>query len=267
MHEAAAQEAAIISALRRIVRASDLHSRLLLHRYGLTTPQLAALREIARRDGVAASPLAQALHVGQATLTGILQRLEQRGLVSRQRAERDRRSVTLRITAEGSAVLAGAPSPLDDRFRAELAELQDWERTQILASLQRVAAMMHAAPHSGTGPPRGGPTRGNDRRPDGTVDLAREHDNPIAHDSCPEPYADRPHTGGRLAESAAELLTAGDHALPPEPVAPADSSTTGLPPSTDIRAADACPAGDRIENNDDLTKRAPGGNAVIEHDS
>ena len=132
----------IVAALRRIIRAVDLHSRQLVHDVGLTWPQLAALRAAERLGGCSIGALARALHLGQPTLTGIVQRLERAGYVSRSRHEQDGRSVNIAITPTGRELLARAPSLLQDRFRAELAKLKDWERHQTLASLQRIAEMM-----------------------------------------------------------------------------------------------------------------------------
>jgi hypothetical protein len=77
-------------------------------------------------------------------MTGILTRLEHRGLIQRTRGERDRRSVDVRLTEEGQRVLRDAPSLLQDQFLNRLSELKEWERTQILATLQRIADMMDA---------------------------------------------------------------------------------------------------------------------------
>ena len=135
-------ESEILRALRRITRAIDLHSRGLLSHYGLTTPQLSALRVIAARQPITSGQIARELHLGYATVTGILDRLERRGLIRRQRAERDRRSVLVSLTDEAARVLADAPSPVQQHFAQRLGELPQWEQTQILATLQRVAAMM-----------------------------------------------------------------------------------------------------------------------------
>jgi len=142
----------IVVALRRIMRAVDLHSRRLLEEHGLTGPQLATLQTAARLGAVSASELARAVHLGQPTLTGILARLESRGLVVRRRSDTDRRSVAIEVTDQGRALLACTPSLLQDRFRQRLQALEDWERAMILATVQRVAAMMDAdglsaAPH------------------------------------------------------------------------------------------------------------------------
>ena len=88
--------------------------------------------------------LAKSIHLSQATLTGILTRLETRTLVSRVRSVNDRRTVVVELTEQGRAVLESAPSLLQYRFRRELLKLQEWEQTQMLSALQRIAAMMDA---------------------------------------------------------------------------------------------------------------------------
>ncbi len=132
----------IVAALRRIIRAVDLHSRHLVHEVGLTWPQLATLRAAERLGDCSIGALARALHLGQPTLTGIVQRLERAGHVERSRHRQDGRSVNITITPAGRDLLERAPSLLQDRFHTELAKLKDWERFQTLASLQRIAEMM-----------------------------------------------------------------------------------------------------------------------------
>ena len=134
----------VIVALRRITRAIDLHSRSLMQAIGLTTPQLAALQAISRLETVNTGALAKSIHLSQATLTGILSRLELRKLVSRSRSGTDRRAVVVELTDLGREVLETAPSLLQDRFRRELLKLREWEQTQMLAALQRIASMMDA---------------------------------------------------------------------------------------------------------------------------
>ena len=142
MPKALPLEEELVATLRRIARAIGLHSRLLLQKNGLTIPQLAALQAIERLQPIAVGVLAREIHLGAATVTGILGRLEKRGLVSRTRGSLDRRSVVIQLTDEGTQLVKEAPSLLQDRFRRELAKLPQWEQTMILATLQRVASMM-----------------------------------------------------------------------------------------------------------------------------
>ena len=144
MNDSLSLEQQIIASLRRITRAIDLHSRLLLQEQGLTAPQLAALRAVQKWQPVTVGGIARAIHLSQATVTGILGRLEKRKLVTRARGHHDRRSVLVELTEEGARLIDAAPSLLQDRFRHRLGNLQQWEQTMILATLQRIAAMMDA---------------------------------------------------------------------------------------------------------------------------
>jgi len=156
MCETLSIENQVIVALRRISRAIDLHSRALVQQHGLTAPQLAALRAVGELQPVSVTGVAKAIHLSLATVTGIFNRLEGRALVRRSRNGEDRRSVLVELTEAGAELLESAPSLLQDRFRSELTRLQQWEQTQLLASLQRIAAMMdaegiQAAPVLGSG--------------------------------------------------------------------------------------------------------------------
>jgi len=132
----------VITVLRRIIRAHDLHSHMLVQRQGITTPQLLILRELSRVTDMTAGELARRATFGQATLTGILDRLEARGWIVRSRCDRDKRRVLVRLTVSGHEALNRAPAPLQDRFVSAFGQLPDWEQSQILASLQKVAALM-----------------------------------------------------------------------------------------------------------------------------
>jgi DNA-binding MarR family transcriptional regulator len=134
----------IVIALRRVSQAIDVWSRHLWRDYGLTSPQLATLREILAGDNVSPGTLATVLHLSQPTVTGILGRLEQRGLVRRERSGTDRRNVLAVPTEQGRALAAKAPPLLRDGFRRELARLPSWQQTEILSVLQHVATMMQA---------------------------------------------------------------------------------------------------------------------------
>jgi DNA-binding MarR family transcriptional regulator len=134
----------IIIAIRRISQAVEGYSRFLWQEYGLTSPQLGALRELEKAPLATPGHLAEKLHVSPQTVAGILKRLEQRGLITRARDENDRRSFSLQLSDEGRRLSNEAPSLLRDQFRNELKRLQSWESTQILATLQRVATMMAA---------------------------------------------------------------------------------------------------------------------------
>lgn len=138
-------EESILRALRRISRAIDLHSRQLVTRHRLTAPQLVCLRQLDREGGVSTpGALARAIHLSQATVTGILDRLSARGFVSRERSETDRRRVNVRLTPQGRAIVQAAPSPLHERFAERLALLPEPEQARIDEVLHQIVLMMEA---------------------------------------------------------------------------------------------------------------------------
>src|SRR4029077_12474329 len=125
----------VIVSLRRITRAADIHSHLLQRDFGVTGPQLSTLRVIHRLQPVSTGTLARAAYIGYATLTGILDRLEERGYVTRTRDSADRRTVILKMTAAGEKLLASAPSLLQNRLRDELRRMSEAERSALLKAL------------------------------------------------------------------------------------------------------------------------------------
>lgn len=134
----------VLVSLRQIIRALDLRSRQLEKSVGLTVPQLIVLKEIAEAGEAPIGQIAKRVSVSQATVTTVADRLEQRGAISRKRAESDRRKVYVRLTPYGEELLAKSPTILQEEFLDEFEKLVDWEQTQILATLQRVASMMNA---------------------------------------------------------------------------------------------------------------------------
>jgi DNA-binding MarR family transcriptional regulator len=134
----------VMAALRRIIRAIDLHSRTLVQRFGLTGPQLVVLKELFDASPRSVSELAAAVNLSQATVTGILDRLERKSMVARVRDSKDRRRVLVSLTSVAQEVLSGAPPLLQEHFMQRFGALPDWQQTQILSSLQRIVALMEA---------------------------------------------------------------------------------------------------------------------------
>ncbi|KLV04805.1 MarR family transcriptional regulator [Photobacterium aquae] len=134
----------VLIALRQIIRAIDLHSRKLNKVAGLTGPQLVLMRAIRDSGEVTIRQLSNITNMSQATATTILDRLESRNLVIRQRSQLDKRKVHAHLTPEGEAVLAKAPLPLQEDFVAQFQNLEDWEQSLLLSSVQRISTMMNA---------------------------------------------------------------------------------------------------------------------------
>jgi DNA-binding MarR family transcriptional regulator len=148
---------AVLIELRRIIQSIDLHSRALVKRFGLTGPQLTVLKTLDGEGEVSVGELSKIVSLRQATVTGILERLEKRGLISRRRSNKDRRRVLVLTTEKADRLLKKAPSLLQDSFVEQFNNLDDWEQSMIKSALQRIVTMMdakkiHAEPILTTGP-------------------------------------------------------------------------------------------------------------------
>ena len=134
----------VLVCLRRVIRATDIHSRQLVKTTGLTTPQILLLQAIQNKGQLTISELAGKLSLSQATVTTIVDRLETRKLVYRQRSMDDKRKVYTHLTEKAEEILAASPQPLQEHFSERFSALEDWEQTMIVSALQRVAQMMDA---------------------------------------------------------------------------------------------------------------------------
>ena len=134
----------ILVAIRRIIRATDLHSKQLMRTSGLTTPQLLVLQAVDSLGDVTVGRISSHVSLSQATVTTIVDRLERGSLLQRYRSIRDRRVIHLRLTPQGRRTLVAAPDLLQESFVTRLTALPRAEQSRLLAALQQVATMMDA---------------------------------------------------------------------------------------------------------------------------
>jgi DNA-binding MarR family transcriptional regulator len=131
-------------ALRRILRATDLFGREIKQTAGVTPVQFRVLQIIAETGNATAKTIAQRMRVSQGTVTSLVDRLVREGMVLREKSTLDRRQTNIHITPKGAQTLADAPDPLQQRFVRKFAAMEDWEQAMLVASLERVAAMLDA---------------------------------------------------------------------------------------------------------------------------
>lgn len=134
----------LLVALRRVIRAIDLRSKQLSKEIGLTGPQLMVMREIGKTPGTMVRDIASNITLSPATVTSILDRLEGKVLVKRVRSTEDKRRVGVYLTDEGLDALEKAPLNLQEHFLERFFKLEEWEQSQMVATMQRLASMMGA---------------------------------------------------------------------------------------------------------------------------
>ena len=100
-----------------------------LAEFNLTVSQFAALRALQGfEEGCTMSELAEAARQISATMTGIVDRLVERGVIDRHRNPNDRRSIRISLTEEGAELLETIRQQKRVRLRQFLAELSPSER-------------------------------------------------------------------------------------------------------------------------------------------
>ena len=138
------KEEELLVALRRVIRAVDLRSKQLSKHVGLTGPQLLVMQNIEERPGIMVREIAENINLSPATITNILDRLESRDLATRIRSTQDKRKVGVFLTERGKEAVVDAPRPLQEHFVERFSQLKEWEQSQMVATVQRIASMMDA---------------------------------------------------------------------------------------------------------------------------
>lgn len=99
----------------------------------LTAVQFAALNALALQPGMDQASLAAAIGFDRATMGGVLERLERKGLVQREVSPQDRRARLLYLTPEGERLLQGSRPVVKALQTDILALLSPRERSTFLA--------------------------------------------------------------------------------------------------------------------------------------
>ena len=134
----------ILRALRRIIRAVDIHSRKLNTELNITAPQMICLCSLAKKESMTLSELASDINLGISTVNGIVDRLEIKGFLTRTRSTQDRRKVVLKITEKGLETKKRSPNLLQERFTKSFRELTTLEQATLTLSLEKIVEMMGA---------------------------------------------------------------------------------------------------------------------------
>ncbi len=130
--------AEVVRSFHRLFKGVDTFSKYSLRAFGVTGPQLWALRVIEEGRELTIGDLSDRMHLHISTVSGILDRLEKGRFVTRQRSASDRRVVLLKVTARGKAILARAPEPPRSRLARRLPRLSSGEIRKLLGGLHRL---------------------------------------------------------------------------------------------------------------------------------
>lgn len=130
--------------IRKLMQAGAFYTKELNKKYNVSAPQIACLLSLLEDGPSSLSTIARRIMVKSSTLTGIIDRLEQKGYVARTRTSPDRRIVTIELTDSGRSLAENAPPPIQMKIVEGLKNLGADEQARIIRSLSRLAEMIDA---------------------------------------------------------------------------------------------------------------------------
>ena len=114
----------IVGSIRKFVRAVSLDAFHMSKEYDLTGPQSSVLRSLFHYGPLSSASLSRKLYVTPSNVTGIIDRLERKGLVERVKKEGDRRVALITLTEKGTELSQAVPDPIEKRLIYGLADLE-----------------------------------------------------------------------------------------------------------------------------------------------
>lgn len=134
----------IIDNIRRVFKAVNDQSKKAEHETGITGPQLWAIKTIAENSPINVKDLAARIFLHPATVVGIIDRLESKGLVKRKRSKEDRRNVEIDLTNSGKELVAKSPEVAQGLLVNGLKSLTLNELEGLAESLEKLVNILHA---------------------------------------------------------------------------------------------------------------------------
>ena len=132
----------IIFSIRRLIQASELYSKELNKKYQISAAQLNCILTLYEYGPLPPSKIAQHMMVKSSTVTGVVDRLEKKGLAERMRNSPDRRMITIQLTHTGKKLAENAPPPIQQKIIDGLKQTKNAKKEQIVNALNMLTDML-----------------------------------------------------------------------------------------------------------------------------
>jgi MarR family transcriptional regulator, organic hydroperoxide resistance regulator len=133
-----------IQSLRRIFKAIQDYSQEVSQEFGITGPQLWALKTIYAEESLSLSELSKKMYLHPSTVTGVVDRLEKKGYVFRDRGQEDRRVVKVQLTPSGKQLVKKAPNPVQGKMIYGLRKMNQGELEKIHEAVEKLVEIAEA---------------------------------------------------------------------------------------------------------------------------
>ena len=132
----------IIFSIRKLIQASELYTKELNKKYQISAAQLNCILTLYEFGPLPLSKIADHMMVKSSTVTGVVDRLEIKGLVERMRTSPDRRVITIQLTEAGKKLAQNAPPPIQQKIIDGLKKTEKAKKDQIVRSLNILTSML-----------------------------------------------------------------------------------------------------------------------------
>jgi len=132
----------IIFSIRRLIQASELYTKELNKKYQISAAQLNCILTLYEFGSLPPSKIADHMMVKSSTVTGVVDRLEKKGLAERMRTSPDRRVITIQLTEAGKKLAQNAPPPIQQKIIDGLKKTEKAKKDQIVRSLNILTSML-----------------------------------------------------------------------------------------------------------------------------
>jgi len=126
-----------MNAVRSIVRAQRINTRAIELKMGISLAQLFVLQQLAQRPADSLNDLAERTATHQSSVSVVVRRLVERGLVSRTASTTDKRRIEIAVTPAGRELLDGAPTTVSMELMAALERMGRSDREMLAGLLER----------------------------------------------------------------------------------------------------------------------------------
>jgi DNA-binding MarR family transcriptional regulator len=134
----------ILIKIRKIVRSINLESKKIEKEYGVSIPQVLCLQYLhsAEKFQAGQGEIRKFLNLNASTTSGIINRLEVKGLAARLPKAGDKRTVTIALTSKGDRLMKKIPALLHDKLAEKLEKLDDTTLSNIRNSLELLVTLL-----------------------------------------------------------------------------------------------------------------------------
>ena len=132
----------IIYSIRRLMQAGELYTKELNKIYNISSAQLNCLLALYENGSLSPSQISRLIMVNSSTVTGIIDRLEQKGLVKRLRISSDRRIITIELTKTGRVLAENAPPPIQIKIIDGLHKISKNDIKLVSETLAKLTSML-----------------------------------------------------------------------------------------------------------------------------